>query len=407
MKIFKLLLLFCSLSVIVAGCKQDTLAPMIDDGHAPGAIKAPLVENIPGGAKITYTLPDDLNLLYVRADYEVNGIKKEAKASFYQKSLVVEGYADTAIHHVKLYAVSRSEKASAPVEVSIKPLISSLIKVRKSLTFKESFGGFSTRFVNEDKANMVIGALLWNEDQREWRQIDANYTSLEAGKFNVRGLQPVLQKFGLYVRDRWGNLSDTLKFELVPIYEIELDKKKFLDLRKKHPIPQMAPVPVSGAGVKEFVDYNSTYVWKNLFDGNTSSMFHTKQNVDQPAWLPIDLGVNARLSRYKLWQRSGSTWAFNHGNPHKWEIWGTNTPADVNSWVKLDEQIMIKPSGLPLNQNSNEDNELGVNGQEYEFPEDVPAVRYVAWKAIDCWGAVGGATGFFHLFELSFYGQVK
>ena len=68
---------------------------------------------------------------------------------------------------------------------------------------------------------------------------------------------------------------------------------------------------------------------------------------------------------------------------------------------------MIKPSGLPIGQNSNEDIDVANAGQEYEFPENAPAVRYIAWKAIDCWGAIEGQTGFFHLFELSIWGQVQ
>ncbi|MCH5687695.1 hypothetical protein LWM68_27570 [Niabella sp. W65] len=146
----------------------------------------------------------------------------------------------------------------------------------------------------------------------------------------------------------------------------------------------------------EAVDYNSTYVLKNLFDGNTGSMFHTKQNVDQPIWIPIDLGVKANISRYKIWQRNGG-FAWGHGNPHEWEIWGTNNPSDINSWVLLDRQVMIKPSGLPNGSNSNEDIEVANSGQEYEFKEGLPSVRYIAWKNIDCWDAIGGSTGFFHL----------
>jgi hypothetical protein len=340
----------------------------------------------------------------VKAEYEINGVVREAKSSYFNNEILIEGYGDTNVHTVKLYSVSRSEKASAAVTVQIQPLTPSLIKVRESLTPVTSFGGFNMKFRNTDEANVVIIALLWNENQKEWRQVDALYTSLDSGVFKVRGLAAEPQQFGTVVRDRWGNLSDTLRFDLTPIYEIQLDRAKFVDIRKKFPIPQVEPLPASGKPMAEAVDYNSTYKMSNLYDGNTSSMFHTKQNYDQPLWIPIDLGVQAKLSRYKIWQRTGS-FVFNHGNPHEWELWGTNTPADVNSWVKLDHQVMIKPSGLPLSLNSNEDIDLAAAGQEYEFPEGLPAVRYIAWKNIDCWGAIGGQTGFFHLFELSIWGQ--
>jgi hypothetical protein len=408
MKKIKFLLFISLLLFGIGSCKRDVMEPISKDGNAPGPIKNPTVENLAGAAKITYLLPSDENLLYIKAEYEVNGVKREAKSSFYKKSIVVDGFGDSTEHTVTLYAVSRAEIASTPVQVTINPLTPSFIKVRKSLTVAPSFGGFVAKFVNEDLANVVIVALLWDDSQQEWKQIDADYTTTTKADsaFKVRGLQPVLQKFGLFVRDRWGNLSDTLNFELTPIPEVQLDHTKFADIRKKFPIPQVAPLPASGLPMKEAVDYSGSYPMKNLYDGNTTSMFHTKQNYDQPIWIPIDLGVKAKFSRYKIWQRTGSFY-YSHGNPHEWEIWGTNTPNDVNSWVKLDHEIMIKPSGLPIGQNSNEDIDVANAGQEYEFPENAPAVRYIAWKAIDCWGAIEGQTGFFHLFELSIWGQVQ
>jgi hypothetical protein len=66
---------------------------------------------------------------------------------------------------------------------------------------------------------------------------------------------------------------------------------------------------------------------------------------------------------------------------------------------------MVKPSGLPVGINSNEDNEAVNEGQEFDLPIGVPAVRYIAWKHIDNWGAIDGATGFLHMMELTVWGQ--
>jgi hypothetical protein len=68
---------------------------------------------------------------------------------------------------------------------------------------------------------------------------------------------------------------------------------------------------------------------------------------------------------------------------------------------------MIKPSGWDVGLNSNEDIQVGTDGQEFEFPNGVPPVRYIGWKNIDSWGSIDGYTGFFHLFELSLWGQKK
>src|SRR5690606_10232766 len=118
-------------------------------------------------------------------------------------------------------------------------------------------------------------------------------------------------------------------------------------------------------------------------------------------------GQKVKFSRYKVYQRnSNGTYIYNHGNPHEWQLWGTNTPTDVNSWVMLDHRIMIKPSGLPLGQYTNDDLEAVNSGHEYEVSIDAPAVRYLAWKHIDNWAAIEGTSGHLHIAELEFWGQV-
>jgi hypothetical protein len=174
------------------------------------------------------------------------------------------------------------------------------------------------------------------------------------------------------------------------------------------PIPQIPPLPASGKPIVH-PGNSSNWPWIRLFDnllGNTG--FHTSERMDMPFWLPIDLGKEVLLSRYKFWQRmhdNNSTYFYSHGNPHEWEIWGTNTPNDVNSWILLDHQVQVKPSGLPIGQVSNDDVSVARDGHEYEFPVGTKPVRYIAWKHIDSWAAIEGTTGFMHMSELKIWGQ--
>ncbi len=405
MKNWKMLSSACLLCMLMAAaCKPDAVAPINDDGSAPGPVKNVQVQNISGGAQLSFSLPDAANLLYVKAVYDIKGGKMEARSSFYKNNLTVEGYGDTKEHEVLVYAVSRSEKVSAPVKVTIKPLTPAVINIRNSLTVAETFGGIFVGFKNPDKANVVVKVMI-EDSAKNWVTINNFYTSLDSGKFSTRGLLPVQRKFGIFVKDRWENVSDTLVVLKTPVYEEELDKTKWADMRKKnYPIPQIGDLPNSGLPIVEPVDYSSSYPAKNLWDNNTGSMFHTKEKYDLPFWFPIDLGVKAVLSRYKIWQRTG-TFTFNHGNPHKWEIWGTNDLTKANSWVKLTTQIMEKPSGSPVGTNTNDDTDAATNGQEFDFPVGIPAVRYIAWKHIDSWGSIDGYTGHLHLMELSIWGQ--
>jgi hypothetical protein len=407
MKTLNNFLSFLLIASLAIACKDDE---PVSDTTAPNPVLNPVVENLPGAARISYTLPDDENLLYVRAEYERNGQKQEAKASYYKNNVMVEGFGDTKERKVLLYTVSRAEVASSPVEVTIKPLTPAIQDVLASLDIRESFGGMLTQYANPSRANIVIGILRWDTEGAldEWVHIDNHYTGLVAGKFSVRGQQAVKQKFGFFVRDRWDNRTDTLELELTPIYEEKLDKTQITFAKGKYPVPQRAPLPKSNNPMVEPGNLSS-WPFTRLFDdqvGNTG--YHTNERQDIPIWVAMDLNVTVKLSRYKFWQRNNGSdcgYCYSHGNPHEWQIWGTNTPADVNSWVLLDHQVMEKPSGLPLGTTSNLDKEAADAGHEYEFSIDSPPVRYIAWKHIDNWGAIEGATGFFHLAELEFWGQ--
>lgn len=418
MKIFKLLFALCMLTFAISACKQDVLQPTSKGGMAPKPITAPVVQNLPGGAQISYVLPDDANLLYVKAEYTFQGATVNVISSYYKNNLQIQGFADTLSHEVTLYAVSRGDVPSTPVKVQIKPLLAPVQGVRSSLVVNRGYGGFSVQFTNPTKGNVMIGVLRYDNVNKEWAQIDAYYSNLATAKFATRGLDSIPQQFGFFVRDRWNNLTDTLKLTITPIYEEQLYGSKFVDERTASgwTVPQTgvdqakylpAPGGISLGKMLVMKDYSSSYKFVNLFDGDVTTLYHTAQNLDQPTWMPFDLGQNYKLSRYKLWQRPG-TYLFNHGNPHHWQIWGTlKAKPAATDWILLVDETMIKPSGLPNGMVDNNDTDAGTLGQEYLFPDNVPTVRYLAWKNIDSWGSIEAPTGFFHLQDLIFWGQKK
>lgn len=385
------------------GCKEEILGPKSDDGKAPDPVTNPQVQALPGAAKITYTLPKNENLLYVKAEYELgDGKKYEARASYFNNNLLVEGFGDTREREVTLYAVSRGEQPSTPVKVKITPLPPAIEYIYNSLQVQATFGGPNIKYVNEFKAKVVIELLI--DSGGTWVPRDAEYTEQQVAEFNSRGLPPVERRFGIFVRDRWNNHSDTLVVTLTPIPEEELEEPTYKG--KAWKIPQRPPLPESGAALVTADDYSSSWKFDKMFNGTISSGdgFHTKQYVDQPTWLPFELKKKSKLSRFIIWQRQ-SGYIFDHGNPHRWELWGTNNTADTSSWVLLGSYLMIKPSGgdSPVAQGQ-VDVDVAAAGQEYNFLTDAPAVKYVAWKNIDSWGNIGGRTGFFHLSEMKIYG---
>src|SRR3546814_8332243 len=97
------------------------MSPVNTNDKQPVKVSNVEVENLPGGAKISYTLPTSENILYIKAIYEIrDGVEQEVKSSYYNRSLLIEGFPDTQEYDVKLYTVSHGEVESEPLTVQVR-----------------------------------------------------------------------------------------------------------------------------------------------------------------------------------------------------------------------------------------------------------------------------------------------
>lgn len=86
-----ILLIFASL---LYSCNEDKVGQIATDGQAPDKVKNVVVQNIPGGALLSYDLPTDEDLLFVEARYEQKGTICNVKASCFEPKLTIEGFGD-------------------------------------------------------------------------------------------------------------------------------------------------------------------------------------------------------------------------------------------------------------------------------------------------------------------------
>jgi hypothetical protein len=383
MKKCKYILLTAWMVVMIAACKEEMIEP--GKGHgAPGTVSNIAVENLPGAARITYVLPDNVDLLYVKALFTVNGKEREVKSSLFNNFLVVDGFGNTNQYEVKLYAVNRSEEASQPVMVTVKPLEPPVITIARSITTQADFGGMSLKFTNLTEAEVSIHVLTI-DSTGDWAPVDILYTKRKEGTFAVRGFEAKEKTFGIYVKDRWDNHSDTLSVKLIPLFEAELLRSNFKELRL--------------ASDAKLID--AAWNFSLLFDDKFADIcYHTAVGSGMPQWFTIDMTNIATLSRFKMWQRQGNI--YNHGNVKRFEIWGSNNPGDDwASWTKLGTFEGIRPSGLPTGATpTNEDIAYAAAGEEFVFPPGMTPVRYLRFKTLESWS--GG--NFVHILELRFWG---
>lgn len=383
-----LLLATISLGLFIAGCKEERVGPLPASDAVPAKVTDLKVVNTPGGAKIAYVVPADPNLLYVQAEWEYKGIKRNTKSSYYGDTLVLQGFGDTDEYKVSVYSVNRVEKRSEPVDVTVKPLNPPVHEVYASLKVKPDFGGVNVDFVNETRGDVVI-TVLTKDAEGKMIPVDAFYTGLPKGNFTTRGLEPKPTLFGVFVKDRWGNISDTLLAEETPFFEKELDKKLFRELNPY-------PGDVNGN------IYSAAYPMKNLWDG-ANSIFVTAQAYGVPVSFSIDLGVKAKLSRMKYFQRQSTAFYFNSGTPLEWDVYGSNSPApdgNYDSWKLLMHCTSHKPSGLPLGQASADDISYALAGEDFNFPLEAEGYRYLRFNVTKTYGNATNIT----FAELTFWG---
>ena len=395
----KIGLLFGLLLVLLAGCKEDNLhVPYgTDDGKAPGTVKVLSYTPFAGGAEIKFQSPGDEDLMYIVARYKIaSGKEMESKVSAYSGSLKVEGFGNTDEQQVTLYAVDRMENRGEAVTYKIRPLTPSYIEAYKTLRMHETFGGLAVALQNPSADDLTI-EVLTEDAPDQWSTAHTQYTAAKKVEFAVRGYEPQDRKFGVTIRDRWGNSTDTVYTEVVPLEEHELDKKKFREVILNN------DTPMNAWGHSMSNIWNGSHRW-----GDSSDMAHSPQTGSEkmPIWFTFDLGVTAKLSRYMYWQRQEENELYKHGNMKEWEVWGRADKPDISGswdgWTLLTRCESKKPSGLPLGQISNEDIEYAKAGEEFEFPMDAPAVRYIRIKALSTFAG----TSFIHLTEVTFYGSV-
>lgn len=383
------------LSAVFAGCADYEPGPKDDDTTPPGVVTDVRSESLPGKVKITYKLPSDQNLLYVKAVYYLNsGERREVSSSYYTNNMTLDGFGDTKPHEVKVYAVSRGDVESEPVSVEVTALENPIWEVRRSLEVSNDFSGVNVRAENPSMENVSIEMML-KDTLGTW----VDYASIESRNLKIntskRGLSYDLEyEFRLTVRDRFMNYTDTLYATVHPMYETELDKGHF----KNHILPGDGPINHGYlTNVERLWDnvYGNGDAWRFLTNDWSIDGTHTLRT---PQYVTFDIGTAAKLSRITIFNWGVDNVAPNGGRLYyydehmrKFEVWGwphDGTPPEdgnMDQWAMLGQFEVVKPSGLPKGEETREDQELAENGFDFIFPvsNDMPKVRYVRIKCIE------------------------
>ncbi|WP_080905562.1 DUF5000 domain-containing lipoprotein [Parabacteroides sp. Marseille-P3160] len=378
------------LFLLLCSCKEEYVGQYPVDDIAPQQISEPVVENMEGKVKISYKLPNETDLLYVKAVYKNTlGNIKEERASVFKNELYIYGFGKSKKQTIELITVDRSQNESAPLYIEIEPLDSPIYKIYESLNVYESWGGI--KMIWENLLNEQIVVEVYKKEEDEFIDLETIYSKEKEGSGAVRGLDTIPQKFCIFIRDIYQNYTDTLITILKPLFEVKLPSNEFKEL-------PLAPGYAASAWSNG---------WNKLWDGiatGDDSKYYLSAGDPKP-YFTVDLGHIYKLSRTKVWGRTN--YAYSLHNPRYFEFWGTTDfnsvkdPANWDGWVRLLECESHKPSGNESTVVTAEDKAYAEAGEEYEFPDDVIPVRYIRFRCIETWTK----TNALHLNELSFWGK--
>jgi hypothetical protein len=325
------------IALLALSCTEDRVFQQPTDGVAPRALVSAEVLSRPGGAIITYVLPeDDTDVACVKGEYVVDGETKVVYSSVYSNLLTIEGLETNVSVDIDLYVMDHSQNVSAPLRRSFTTMAAPYATIGNSITMFASIGGIVVRWDNPNYANVGIVLLTYDSITRKMKEHAVSFDSRNAAFFAFPNGE---QRFAAYALDPWGHYSDTVFATLTPVFEQWLNRR----IMTEHYIGNdnrtlMTPNPADGyySAISILFDsigfcfnpgnnsYNSS---KNFITNPTNPA--TGQNWTFPFCLTIDLGVAAEVSRFWMEPRTHSTYArfWEHflGAPYEFEFWGTET----------------------------------------------------------------------------------
>jgi hypothetical protein len=432
---------FILTALLATSCEEDPLGQPSTDSTPPSPLTVTRVDSIPGGVRIYYELPKEIDILYVKGEYVSEGKQYVVRSSAYNDNLTVEGLANKERVTIKLYVVDNSENASAPTEAKdVEPGTPPYITIAKSIQLAPDIGGITMRWKNPnyDEVGVVIMA---RDSLGQMKDLLASFSIEQAVFVQVPNVE---NRFGVYVTDKWGHYSDTTYSVLKPLgVAVKLDRTKM----KAHFVGDDNRTNFGVNGTPEAQEEAARNSMLSMFDSigqlpgglQDHNMYITGQFKPDgvtpwsfPFCFTMDLGVKAIITKYKFFPRTrnnGQGWEYGLGTPYQWRIFGSEedkshippddpywtTGAWMDDWKYMGTFIHSKPSGgtPPSNETrgtiTGTDLEHARNGVDFDIlVAGVGPVRYLRFQIMSVWTAPDPVSvlTYMHIKELWFWGGI-
>lgn len=384
-------LIFC---IVFTSCSKE------DEGDTtpPSILSVVSVTPTNGGGIITYDLPNDDDILYVKAVYtNTNGVEVNRASSSYNNNIEISGLNQTTPLTITLYVVDENYNQSAPVYVELTPLESFIYLVQESIEISPDLGGMRVSWQNIESKTVYVFLHIDNGTEEEVRILSSN-TAEEV--IYVRGLESIEITVSTRVEDFDENSTDLeQKAILTPLFEEVIDKSTW---------SLIASQSVDG-NAWEGATVN---FWDDVIDSpgsnadNSYFIIWRDQNGGSLNWpldIVIDLNKTVKIHRFKVWQRAfwyngpaDTPYYFQEENMKSFNLYASN---DAQTWQELGQFDIGDPRDSEGNipASSLQD---AANGHDFELDGVSEAFRYLKISLTSNYGS----ETYVHGSEITLYG---
>ena len=379
-----LFLLFIFAAIISCSDHEDL------ETSPPGILSNVSVTPTNGGGIISYTLPSDDDILYVKAVYtNSQGAEVFRVSSKHNTSVEITGLSQLTPVKVKLFVVDVNENISETVAIDFTPLESFIFLVQESIQITPDLGGVKITWENIASKTVFVYVHILEGADEDIRILSSNNPQ---ESIFIRGLPPSEISISTKIEHFDGNITELEeKGTYIPLFEEKIDKSTW--------------TLVSGQSINgNAYEGRTVKFWDDVVDtvetdADNSYFIATRDNnggsLNFPLDIVIDLNKNVKIQRFIVWQRAywyqggGVTYHYQEENIKSFNLYASS---DAQTWSLLGEFDIGDPRNgageipAPAFQEA-------IDGHEFSLENTSEVFRYLKFQITSNYGSTQITVG--------------
>ena len=384
------------ISLILVGCEESN----IGDTTPPGELTVVSITPTNGGGIITYELPQDDDILFVRADYtNAQGEDVFRVSSKSNNHIEISGMVEAEAVEISLRVVDENENESNSVIVSLIPERSFIYEILDNISLVEDLGGVRVYWENQVEKTVFIYFYIKVDGEEEVRILSS---SLKTNYQFIRGLAAVPTNISVKVEDFDGNSTSILELgEFTPLFEEKIDKTTW---------SLVSNLSINGNAYEG----RTVNFWDDVVDtaatnsDNSYFIINRSDNGGVLRWpldIVIDLNKTVKINRFKVWQRA---YWYNGPDATTPYYYQAEKLREFDLFVSNDKIEWELLGSFDIGDPKNSDGEIpaekieeAASGHDFNLNEISPNFRFLKFSIRSNYGS----DSFTHGSEISIFGR--